>query len=214
MTSKPLQSKRYFVPDLSPEGREELRKIKPKWIFVAESPHINEIEPEEMKERRPLCGMAGRKWWSLLSELLEGHANSDVSLERLIQFCRVHRVAIMNSVQVPLDPKIATKFPKADPVKNIGFSKLSGSHSFKKLKGSEPVRGAIEALGARLRHDAVKNAKVVCLGNDAEWFVRQALGEAEAVKRLGDKIPHPSAWWRRGGYFGRVAKENLQKVFS
>jgi hypothetical protein len=44
--------------------------------------------------------------------------------------------------------------------------------------------------------------------------VTQALNEAERENRVGEKIPHPSAWWRKGGYFGRVAKERLEGIFS
>ena len=34
--------KRFFVPDLSPEQRQQLKAIEPKIVFVAESPHERE----------------------------------------------------------------------------------------------------------------------------------------------------------------------------
>src|SRR4051794_8604940 len=118
---------RYFVPDLTPQARAKLRALRPRAIFVAESPHVSEIAPESLAERRPLCGKAGLKWWSLLSELLEGQASADVSLERLEEICRKHRIAILNAVQYPLDPKVTAAFPGANPEQTIGFSKAPGS---------------------------------------------------------------------------------------
>jgi hypothetical protein len=212
--SKFLPSPRYFVPDLSTVDRSVLKKMKPRAIFVAESPHVNEIEPETPGERRPLCGMAGRKWWGLVSELLEGEANADVSLARLLETCFKHRIVIMNAVQYPLDPKVAVVFPEADPAKNLGFNKVSGLYSFKKLKAGPQVRAAIDQLTQRLRHPSLKDAPIYCLGNDAEWFVTQALSPAEFSARVGQKIPHPSAWWRKGGHFGRVARERLTEIFG
>src|SRR6478672_9370468 len=86
---------RYFVPDLSPEGQKLLAKMNPRFLFIAESPHVNEVESDDIKERRPLCGMAGRKWWSLLSLLLEGVENADVSLEHQLDFCKKHEIAVL-----------------------------------------------------------------------------------------------------------------------
>jgi hypothetical protein len=60
----------------------------------------------------------------------------------------------------------------------------------------------------------MKKATVIPLGNDAEWFVSQALTPEEYETRVKDKIPHPSAWWRQGGLFGRIAQEKLEKIFS
>jgi hypothetical protein len=204
---------RFWVPDLSPKDRKDLAQTQVRWVFVAESPHINEIEPDRMDQRRPLCGVAGRQWWGLLSELLEGEANSDVSLDRLIHFCKREKIAVMNAVQSPLDPKITKYFPEAEPVANLGFNKVSGPNSFKRLKNSAQVQNAIHSLRERLLHPQVAQASVHCLGNDAEWFVSQALGQ-ESLVRLGEKIPHPSAWWRRGGQFGRTAREKLTEILD
>ena len=208
------RGRRYLVPDLSPLDREALSRMRPRFAFVAESPHLNEIQPEEKSERRPLCGMAGRQWWSLLSELLEGEANPDVSLERLISLCLKHRIAVLNAVQFPLDPKISKKYPGADPIENLGFCKASGPYHYKKLKNSPEVRKSLQSLRDRLNHPSLSASKVICLGNDAEWFVQRALLSPEEQARLGDRIPHPSAWWRRGGLFGRIAREKLEGILG
>jgi hypothetical protein len=205
-------NQRYFVPDLSPQDRDILKSLKPKWVFVAESPHVSEVEPESLRDRRPLCGMAGKKWWGLLSEILEGESNSDVGLDRLLKFCAKQKIAVMNAVQYPLDPKVGAKFPGADPAKNLGFNKVSGLYSYKKLKKSKVVQKAIQELSERLSHPSVAHLPVYSLGNDAEWFVQQALEILEDQDRYAGKIYHPSAWWRKGGYFGRVAKEKLQAI--
>lgn len=202
---------RFFVPDLSPQSRKELKAVRPRVIFVGESPHVNEVEADSLEQRRPLCGSAGRQWWSLLSELLEGCPDPDVSLKRQMELCSRYRIAILNAVQYPLDPKIAATFPGADPVKNLKFGKLTGEHSFKKWKTNRRIQAALDSLRTRLSHPALLNVPIHCLGNDAEWFVSHALGQ-EAFDRMGEKIPHPSAWWRKGGYFGKVARERLGKI--
>src|SRR4051794_1908150 len=123
---------RYFVPDLSP--RDHGTPEMPRAVFVAESPHISEVTPAKRIDRRPLCGMAGKAWWSLLSEILEGQANPDVSLERELEVCRKHRIAVMNAVQYPLDPKVTASFPDFDPAKQLGFNKVAGEFGYKKQK--------------------------------------------------------------------------------
>lgn len=206
---------RFLVPDLSPKDRSALKANRPRMIFVGESPHVSEVEPEKLGERRPLCGAAGRQWWSLLSEVLEGKPNQEVTLSHLLGFCERHRLAVMNAVQYPLDPKVARVFPDADPVKNLGFNKVSGPASFKRMKKTDPMKRAIESLAERLNHPSVAGIPIYPLGNDALWFVEQALLLAEGdASRLGGKIPHPSAWWRQGGWFGRLARERLDEIFA
>jgi len=51
------------------------------------------------------------------------------------------------------------------------------------------------------------------LGNDSEWFVKRALQQLGQEERFGSKIPHPSAWWRKGGYYGEVAQAQLKSIF-
>lgn len=203
---------RYFVPDLSPMDREELRSIQPKVVFVAESPHTSEIAPEARSERRPLCGAAGRKWWALLGELCGEEPNEDVSLARLIRLCRKSGVIVLNAVQYPLDQGISKQVPGADPIENLGFSKNAGASSYKKLKQTEKVQRAVQALRERLEDPSLRGAEIHCLGNDAEWFVKQALPPDEYEERVKERLPHPSAWWRRGGYFGRLARESLGEI--
>src|SRR5688572_14384703 len=139
----PESNPRFFVPDLSPHDRQSLRGMRPCIVFVAESPHVSEIEPEKPGDRRPLCGVAGRQWWGLLTDLLEGRVDADVSLEHLLDFCLKHRIVVLNAVQYPLDPKVTKGFPDADPLKNLGFSKLSGMQFYKKLKNSPQVQRSI-----------------------------------------------------------------------
>lgn len=208
-----MNNPRYFVPDLSPQARKKLRTVKPRFVFVGESPHVSEVEPELEEQRRPLCGSAGRQWWSLLGECLEGIPNPDVSLERQLELCAKYRIVVINAVQYPLDPKIAITYPNAEPVKNLSFGKLSGEHSFKKWKTNPRVQMALNSLKDRLSHPSLRGVPVHCLGNDAEWFANHALGP-DGVSRLGEKIPHPSAWWRQGGYFGRLAREKLERIFQ
>lgn len=201
----------YLVPDLSPRDRDALSGMKPRVIFVAESPHTSEIAPERLGERRPLCGAAGKKWWAALGEVLEGDSSEEVSLERMLRLCREHGIALLNAVQVPLDQAVTKKEPAADPLKTVGFCKNTGPHSYRRLKDSPTVRSAIESLRNRLETPGLEAVPIHCLGNDAEWFVRRALGDSP---RIQGKIPHPSAWWRKGGHFGRVAKGALAQLLK
>lgn len=213
-SSQPLLNQRYFVPDLSPQFHQSLLRIKPQYVFVAESPHVSEVTPQELAQRRPLCGAAGKKWWGELSGLLEGRVAEELSLGYLLRFCARHRIVILNAVQFPLDPKVGQEFPEADPIQNLGFNKVSGQYSFKKLKDSSAVVQRIKDLSQRLNHPSIAHLNVHCLGNDSEWFVQRALGQLSQEHRLGTKIPHPSAWWRKGGYYGEVAQAQLKKMFQ
>ena len=203
---------RFFVPDLSPSAHPELGV--PRLLFVAESPHVSEVEPAARAARRPLCGAAGRVWWSALSELLEGAADDDVSLDHLRTFCRKHRIAVLNAVQQPLDQKIVRTFPDADPRRTLGFDKGPGEHHYKKQKGEPALARILKSLRARLETPELAKVPVYSLGLDAEWFLRQALGPEEFSRRVRGRIPHPSAWWRRGGHFGRVARTELAGLLA
>jgi hypothetical protein len=207
---------RFFVPDLAPWDRPIFAQLKPKWIFVAESPHVNEVEPPLVKDRRPLCGKAGQKWWNLLSELWSDPIDAGLSSRDLEQFCLKHRLFVMNAVQLPLDPKIVSHFPGADPILTLGFHKGSGPFSFKALKRAPSVQGAFSSLRQRLMRPECHSAPMICLGNDAHWFVEQVLlsSDSPLKEKVEEKIPHPSAWWRRGGYYGRVAQERLESLVN
>lgn len=204
--------KRYFVPDLTPMDREALQNVKPEVVFIAESPHVNEIEAERPSQRRPLCGMAGQKWWAALETFFSKERLPNLSADSLVEFCQKNRIAVMNAVQYPLDPKITKSFPDAEPVQNLGFQKSTGEHSFKRKKAGKEVQAAIQSLRERLSHPSLRGAKIYPLGNDAEWFLKQAFPEG-THPQLGERIPHPSAWWRKGGYYGRVAHERLNLIF-
>ena len=209
--TKITPNKRFLVPDLSPKERPALSRMKVKFVFVAESPHVNEIEPDALRARRPLCGAAGRKWWGMISKVLEGVVDEGAELERQLSLCRKHGIVVMNAVQYPLDPKIIRHVEGAEPLRNLGFSKAAGHGHYRRLKESESVRTALLSLKKRLMHSSVRNAPIIPLGNDALWFVEQALA---ASGRLSEKIPHPAAWWRRGGLYGRVAEERLRALFK
>jgi hypothetical protein len=210
-----LFADRYLVPDLAPHDREE---FPPSWraryVFVAESPHVSEVTPDARSERRPLCGAAGRVWWSLLTELAEGQPNPDTSRDRLLGFCISERIAILNAVQFPLDPKVTREFPDADPIKVLRFCKEPGAQHYKKCKERPELLRSLDSLRKRLAHPAFSAAEIFCLGNDSEWFMKAALGAEEFARMRIDKIPHPSAWWRRGGYYGQVARQKLAPLFD
>jgi hypothetical protein len=201
--------KRFFVADLSPEQRVELKKFKPRYVFVAESPHVSEVEPEDPKARRPLCGSAGREWWGMVGELVCSEDSRATDLERLLRLCRAGSLAVMNAVQYPIDPKITMHYGAgADPVENLGFSKVAPA-TYKKLKSGPDVEAAIDRLRARLVHPSVRDIAVISLGLDAQWFVSAALSAKVGVGRHLMTIPHPSAWWRRGGAFREKARDQL-----
>jgi hypothetical protein len=204
---------RYFVPDLSPIDRPELDWSRARIVFVAESPHVSEIAPDRKSARRPLCGKAGRAWWAALSDVLEGKPNDSVELDRLLALCRNFGVVVLNAVQVPIDSKVTRHVHECVPLDLVGFDKGPGPHAYKKLKNGIAVRKSIRKLAERLNSTELRDLPIVCLGNDSEWFVGQALG-GEFSRRVIAKIPHPSAWWRRGGYFGQVAEEKLKLLLT
>ena len=209
-----MSASRYFVPDLSPIDHPDLDWSRARIVFVAESPHVSEVAPERESERRPLCGMAGRVWWKLLGELLEGRVSDDVSLERLLTLAQSHGVIVMNAVQMPIDSKVTREFPDASPIRLLGFDKGPGPKTFKKLKSTQAVQTSLKRLAERLNSPELSRLPVVCLGNDSEWFVKEALGKDRFGAQVICKLPHPSAWWRKGGHFGRVAREQLERLLK
>jgi hypothetical protein len=205
---------RYFVPDLSPMARPELKGVKPKIIFVAESPFESEVAPEKESERRPLCGKAGQEWWRMIGAIINGEVSNETSLKRLLELCRKAEIAVLNSVQYPLDPKIVSYYDElADPLEGLGFTKFSPV-SYKKLKTSDNVQTAIHLLRERLADPLLASAPVVSLGLDAQWFVSQALESKVGEGRHLETVPHPSAWWRAGGKFRVKAKEQLTRMLG
>ena len=146
----------------------------------------------------------------MLSEILEGEANTDVSLERVLAFCRKNRIAVMNAVQYPMDPNI--KVLEAAPERTIGFHKGGGELSYKK-RGTR-VAAALTELRRRLDRPELAGVRVHPLGNDADWFLKQALGPDAYASRVGVKVAHPSAWWRQGGRLGREARTTLHQLLT
>ncbi|MBI3557203.1 MAG: hypothetical protein HY074_13145 [Deltaproteobacteria bacterium] len=202
---------RYLVPDLTPEQRSQLVSLKPRLLFVAESPHVNEIEPDDIAQRRPLCGKAGQAFWHMIGRLLADEDSTDTSLERELRLCQLGNFAVLNAVQFPLDPKVMQVTGLAcDPVTNLGFSKVAPT-MYKKLRTTKPVETAVELLRERLVHPSLCNAPVVSLGLDAQWFVDRAVGLIGESRHLMT-VPHPSAWWRQGGKFREKARAQLTEL--
>ena len=147
----------------------------------------------------------------MVGELVAGETSQATDLERLLRLSRQGGFAVMNAVQFPLDPKITTYYgPGADPVDHLGFSKVPPA-SYKKLRHAGDVEMAIELLRQRLFSQAVRSLPVVALGNDAQWFVKEALGH-EGAERLLMTVPHPSAWWRQGGKLREKARNQLTEL--
>ncbi len=202
---------RYLVPDLAPGQRSQLGSFRPGLIFVAESPHINEIEPDDLAARRPLCGKAGQAFWRMIGGLLADEDSPDTSLVRELKLCQLGNFAVLNAVQFPIDPKVMQATgPAADPVTHLGFSKVAPT-TYKKLSSTESVETAIELLRARLVHPSLAHAPIVSLGNDAQWFVNRAVGLVGQGRHLMT-VPHPSAWWRQGGKLREKARAQLTEL--
>lgn len=203
--------RRFFVPDLSPADRLELKNVPIRVIFAAESPHTQEVAPERVGERRPLCGPAGREWWKLLGEILGEEANEELSLGWMLHLCRKGKFALVNAVQYPLDAR--ARLPQGGQIEALGFYKNSGPRYYKKLAGDARVLSALSSLRRRLEAKELRNAPIYCLGRDAEWFVKGALGKELFARRVKGVIPHPGGWrWSR--YAARnVARACLRKIF-
>ena len=208
----PKAAARVFVPDLTPQGQPQCFGFSPKLVFVAESPHVSEVSPPLEAERRPLCGKAGLAWWGALSEILEGVPAPSLTRQWMVEFCKRHQIAVMNAVQYPLDPLAAREVPEAEPSRTTGISKAARADSYKKLKSQPEVKALLASLRTRLNHEAVAGCSVIPLGTDAEWFLKNALSTEDYAKRVRKKLAHPSAWWRRGGLFGRQAREVLTEL--
>jgi len=204
----------FLVPDLSPEARVKLARTQPRVIFVAESPHTSEIEPVAIEDRRPLCGKAGKEWWKMVGLLLENESSEDTTLFRLLRICEEHQIAVLNAVQFPLDLGVAKKFPEADPKRVLGFYKGIGEHTYKKMLKSPELKQSLSSLKERLNHPKLAGLPIYALGLDSEWFLKQTFKAKDLKVRYRGRIPHPSAWWRRGGEFREQARVSLQQVFS
>ncbi len=203
--TKPF-AERFRVEDLVP------RDVKPgefRAVFIGESPHRDEVAPDSASERSPFRGVAGREWWSALSRYLKAPYDGKKVPPRseLLRLCSELRIAVMNAVQYPIDPKIELhQGEKSSPILQLGFHKATGEGSYKtvfKRGQKNPVTEAIDDLASRLRYFEDSDAALVCLGNDSRWFVEKALQKLGWERELVT-IPHPSSWWRNAGYKSRA----------
>ena len=202
---------RYRVTDLVPS-----KKIKV--IFIAESPHKDEVSSENPEERSPFRGIAGREWWGALSKFtrVKPPTREIPPRDQLLVICNELGIAVMNAVQFPLDPKITLhEGAECSPHQFLGFQKSSGPLGYKaviKTGGQHnPVESAISDLRGRLidlKRELKKSNQVlivVCLGNDSRWFVERATA-ADFEGLEIQTIPHPSSWWRKAEYRSRALK--------
>lgn len=201
----PAYENRYRVLDLVPHGAlTELRAA-----FIGESPHRDEVAPPSFEQRSPFRGVAGREWWMELSRFLaQPLALRPVPpREALLDACRQLRVAVLNAVPFPIDPKIVMHEGSAsEPRSALGFEKSSGPFGYKAVyqRGGEgnPVASALRDLKSRLEPLVQAGVPLVCLGNDSRWFVERAVG----TQALTATIPHPSSWWRNASYRQRAVE--------
>jgi len=203
---------RFCVDDLVPE---EISLSRCRAVFIGESPHRDEVAPESSKERSPFRGVAGREWWSELVRVLGQPIPTRPvpSRETLLRICADLKIAVMNAVQFPIDPKITLhQGVEVLPREALGFEKGTGEWGYKEVlkKGgrSNSVQAAIDDLARRLSFFEDSPAQVVCLGNDSRWFVERALAKLSPEANLKVlplvTIPHPSAWWRNVAYKKRA----------
>jgi hypothetical protein len=204
---------RYRVDDLVPE----LASRRFRAIMIGESPHRDEVAPQDPAERSPFRGVAGRHWWAEVGRFLAEPARVPPIPPRavLLDWCQELRIAIINSVQYPLDPRIVLhEGEDCSPEKQLGFAKVSGALSFRK---SPRTIVAVRDLAGRLEPISESVGPVLCLGADARWFADRALAllpERAPLKHARiDTIPHPASWWRRPEYRKR-ARDALAEVFG
>jgi hypothetical protein len=216
----PKYSRRFRVPDLKPPGGPGSRGNLVV-IFVGESPHRDEVAPTDPRERTPFRGAAGRAWWSELAKFLKHPKEVRPVPPRpvLLEICAELRIAMINAVQFPLDPKIALhQGRQAAPIPNLGFEKGPGRLGYKavwKKSGQKgPVGMAVSDLAKRLRPLQAGRARIVCLGNDSCWFVERALELLDPAHEIRvSTVPHPSCWWRKASY-RRRAIEALSSILT
>lgn len=204
-----------WVPDLLPP---DLRAVKV--VFIGESPHRDEVAPESEGERTPFRGMAGGEWWTALSRFLPESAQPKTMKPvppraELIEICEELSIAVLNAVQFPIDPKITLhQGESSHPRVRLGFEKGSGIWGYRAVFSASgydgPVGLAICGLASRLMSFSEGEASLVCLGKDAEWFVKKALNLLQRDRSTTCKpwlrIDHPSSWRRNSAYRERAAK--------
>ena len=215
-------AQRFLVPDLLPP-KSSLSSLRA--IFIGESPHRDEVLPEDSRERTPFRGIAGREWWAELTKFQVSPVQTRPVPNRkvLLEICAELQFALMNAVQFPIDPKITLhQGAKSSPHDQLGFEKGAGATGYKAVYKEDldhnPVRHAILDLTRRLCLLKESHAQIVCLGNDSRWFVERAMellpSNAAVLEKPLLMVPHPSSWWRKASYRTRavdVLKELLGK---
>lgn len=197
---------RFRVPDLAGPGPARV-------LFIGESPHRDEVSSEDIRERSPFQGFAGREWWKELFRIVGENVPMKPIPPRaqLLELCDRLKIQIAYAVPFPMDPKIQNHFgDAANPVSYLGFTKASGALGyrsvFKASKMDGPVGRAIQDLVSRL--SLIQAEQIVCMGQDSKWFVDQALELLPATSPLRAKplmvIPHPSSWMRNEIYRRRA----------
>jgi hypothetical protein len=201
---------RFYVEDLAPE----ISPKRVKAIFIGESPHRDEVAPEDAAERSPFRGVAGREWWTELAKFLSYDVQTKPVPERavLMKMASELGIVVMNAVQYPLDPKITLHQEGSSPEEQLGFQKSTGPTGYKKvykaLGEKSPVARAIGDLAERLSVYEDSGAQIVSMGGDSRWFTDLALAKLPEGSALRSKpvlqIPHPSSWWRNAIYRARA----------
>ncbi len=212
---------RYRVDDLVPPPGEWSRL---RAVFIGESPHKDEVAPEDPRERSPFRGMAGREFWTEVAKYLKapGMTRPVPPRAELERICTELGMALMNAIQYPLDPKIALHYGEGcSPAEQLGFEKATGPRGYKAIakKGGpgNAVDAAIRDLVQRLSKLQSARAQLVCLGNDSCWFVERAIAglpaEAALLSQPVLTIPHPASWWRNAANRTR-ASETLRTLLA
>lgn len=202
-------AERWLVPDLVPDGVELCA------IFVGESPHKDELKPQDQVERSPFRGSAGKQWWQEIFGCAglpfqrEAQVPPKTELEHV---CRKLRIAVLNAVQYPIDPKITQHYPACVPREYLKFDKGErdrkgngngkGPFGYKTVLDDQyragPVGERIIDLARRLRRFSKMPAQLVCLGDDSEWFVSRAIQQLPLGCVLTEQSPvtisHPARW--------------------
>lgn len=228
-TQEPMtkDAERWFVPDLVPNGIELCS------IFVGESPHKDELKPERKIERSPFRGSAGKQWWLEIfgcAELPWQHEALIPPRTELEHVCGRLRIAVLNAVQYPIDPKITRHYPACVPREYLQFDKGTrdvkgngkGPFGYKTVLDDQnctgPVGERIIDLARRLKRFSKMPAQIVCLGDDSEWFVRRAIQQLTPGCALKKKLPvtisHPARWKYSSQQLGRNYREDAVRTLK
>jgi hypothetical protein len=190
--------------------RSRARRCRACATFIGESPHKDEITPEKKIERSPFRGSAGRDWWAPILACAGRHGPHMLSRAEHEQVCHQLRIAVLNAVQYPIDPKISQHYPNCVPREFLEFDKGTrdrtgngkGPCGYKTVFQDQDFAGTVGEriidLTGRLERFSQMPAQIVCLGNDSRWFVSQAIQRLHPACALTSRpletIPHPARW--------------------